>query len=76
MNKLLKISIICFFLFVGIIFNIEILCAQTYYVSSLSGDDSNNGTSPATAWKTIERVNRVIPSLKPGNSVLFERGGI
>ncbi len=50
--------------------------AQTYYISSLNGDDNNNGTSPGTAWATIERVNKVIPSLKPGNSVLFERGGI
>ena len=50
--------------------------AQTYYISSTSGDDRNNGTSPETAWATIDRVNQVIPSLKSGNSILFERGGI
>ena len=25
----------------------------TYYVSSSSGSDSNNGTSPSTPWKTL-----------------------
>ena len=51
-----------------------ILQAQTYYVSP-SGNDANNGTSPSTAWATIERVNKATSSLKSGNAVLFERGG-
>ncbi|MBN1181611.1 MAG: hypothetical protein JXB49_04930 [Bacteroidales bacterium] len=48
------------------------LNATTYYVSN-SGNDGANGTSPATAWKTIARVN--ITNLLPGDSVLFEAGG-
>src|ERR1700730_4386930 len=31
--------------------------AKAYYVDSRSGDDANSGTSPATAWKTLEKVN-------------------
>jgi len=34
----------------------ERACA-TYYVDSRGGNDSNAGTSPATAWKTLEKLN-------------------
>jgi hypothetical protein len=43
----------------------------TYYVSS-QGNDSNAGTSPATAWQTIAHVNAV--SFRPGDQVLFQGG--
>jgi parallel beta-helix repeat protein len=42
-----------------------------YYVSA-TGSDSNSGTSPAEAWKTVYRVNSA--HLNPGDGVLF-RGG-
>ena len=29
----------------------------TYYVNSVSGDDSRDGRTPATAWKTMDKVN-------------------
>jgi len=48
----------------------------TYYVSSLNGNDGNDGRSPATAWRTIDEVNRQLSSLRAGNKVLFERKGI
>lgn len=48
--------------------------AVTYHVSP-AGSDSNNGTSPGTAWRTISRVLQVIYSLQPGDQILFERGG-
>lgn len=50
------------------------LGATTYYLSS-AGNDSNNGTSQATAWRTIGRLQQVGTSLQPGDQVLFERGG-
>ena len=28
-----------------------------YYVDSENGDDENDGTTPATAWKTISMLN-------------------
>ena len=43
-----------------------------YYVDATNGNDSNNGTSPATAWKTISKVNDF--SFSPGDSILFKRG--
>src|SRR5262249_5041856 len=43
----------------------------TYYVSP-SGSDSNPGTSPASAWRTVSRVNRA--DLSPGDAVLFQGG--
>ena len=46
--------------------------AATYYVSN-SGDDSNDGLSEETAWKTIARVNQ--DTYIPGDKILFERGG-
>jgi hypothetical protein len=43
----------------------------TYYVSP-AGGDSNTGTSPAAAWRTIARVNR--ESFRPGDRILFQGG--
>lgn len=74
MTHFFKRTIIRTTLFGYFLFHLGMLHAQTYYVSP-SGNAANNGTSPSTAWATIERVNQVIPSLKPGNSVLFECGG-
>ncbi|MXV51276.1 hypothetical protein GS399_09875 [Pedobacter sp. HMF7647] len=44
-----------------------------YYVDNVSGNDSNNGTSATTAWKTVGKVNSV--TFKPGNRILFKAGG-
>ena len=44
-----------------------------YYVSN-SGNDASDGTTPGTAWKTLERVN-TFGGYKHGDWVLFERGG-
>ncbi|NQX59654.1 right-handed parallel beta-helix repeat-containing protein [Paenibacillus qinlingensis] len=46
----------------------------TYYVDASAGNNSNDGTSSATAWQTITKVNGV--SLQPGDQVLFKRGEI
>ncbi len=43
----------------------------TYYVSS-NGSDSNNGTSSATPKKSLT----ALPTLKAGDTVLLERGGV
>ncbi len=47
---------------------------STYYVSSASGSDSNDGLSPKSPWRTLDRVNSAI--LKPGDRVLFRRGDL
>ena len=50
------------------------ICAQTtYFVDNVSGNDSYIGTSVNFPFKTINRTNSV--NLKPGDSLLFRRGG-
>jgi parallel beta-helix repeat protein len=44
---------------------------SVYHVSS-SGNDGNNGLSPATAFKSIDKVNSL--KLNPGDQVLFNSG--
>jgi len=46
--------------------------SATYYVDCAASNDKGAGTSPETAWQTIDRVNR--SSFKPGDSILFKRG--
>ena len=45
----------------------------TYYVSN-AGDDKNDGKTPETAWKTLDRVSKAY--LNPGDGVLFNRGDL
>lgn len=47
---------------------------RVFYVDDASGDDASDGLSPATAWRSIERVNGA--SIQPGDSILFKRGGL
>ncbi|QGQ95108.1 right-handed parallel beta-helix repeat-containing protein [Paenibacillus psychroresistens] len=45
----------------------------TYYVDSSQTNDSGNGTSPATAWKSLTKVNSI--TFLPGDKILFKSGG-
>lgn len=49
--------------------------ATNYYVSP-AGSDANNGTSQATAWQSIARVNQSTYTYQPGDRILFQRGGL
>ena len=44
---------------------------STYYIS-LNGNDSNKGTTAATAWKTIAKINAT--NFAPGDKILFQGG--
>lgn len=44
----------------------------TYYVSSVSGEDSRAGTSAEAPWKSLQRVQAA--GLGPGDRVLFKGG--
>jgi hypothetical protein len=46
--------------------------SATYYVDCAASSDQGAGTSTATAWKTINRVN--VSHFNPGDFVLFKRG--
>ncbi len=53
--------------------------AANYYVSALSGNDSYStlqAQNRATPWKSVAGLNQVMNQLAPGDSVLFERGGV
>ena len=47
--------------------------SNTYYLSN-AGNDSNNGTSASTPWKTISKLNSA--SLAAGDNLLFNRGEV
>ncbi|MDZ7959636.1 MAG: right-handed parallel beta-helix repeat-containing protein [Aulosira sp. DedQUE10] len=46
---------------------------NSYYISPL-GNDLNLGTSPASAWRTINKVNN--SNFRPGDRILFQGGAI
>ncbi len=46
--------------------------AKRYYVSYSTGDDSNDGLSEATPWKTVDKVSQA--NIASGSVVLFKRG--
>src|SRR5690606_28289636 len=53
--------------------------ATDYYFSSTSGNDSHSAsqaTNQATPWKSIDKLNSVMGSLKPGDRILFKRGDV
>ena len=45
---------------------------QNYYVDSVNGSDSNNGLTPGTAFKTLNKVNQL--NLDAGDAVNFAAG--
>ncbi|GAA3619334.1 right-handed parallel beta-helix repeat-containing protein [Flavivirga jejuensis] len=65
----MKSEIICCLLFWGVIAHTQ----TTYFVDNLIGDDTNKGISKKMPFKSMEIINKV--HLKPGDSVLFRRGG-
>ncbi|MBA6316235.1 T9SS type A sorting domain-containing protein [Cellulophaga baltica] len=52
------------------------LVAQKNYYVSASGTDSNNGTSAASPWKTINKVNSMKNALAPGDIIHFNSGDV
>lgn len=67
----MKQSIKAFWLVVLVIAMASSLAAQTYYVSPM-GSDTNSGTSTATPWQTIGKVNSFV--FPQGSSVFFQGG--
>lgn len=44
----------------------------SYYLDATGGDDANDGISPETAWKTLEKLNGA--NFQSGNKVFLKRG--
>ncbi|EMR74679.1 Right handed beta helix region [Thermoplasmatales archaeon SCGC AB-540-F20] len=57
--------------------NVEIVLADstTYYVDN-DGDDSNDGLSPSTPWRTIGKINTELNGgvINQGDDIYFKRG--
>jgi len=49
-----------------------VITAETFYVDSDTGNDNNPGTSPARAWKSLNKVNS--HSFSPGDTILLKSG--
>lgn len=45
---------------------------KTYYLDATAGDDSNSGTSPEKAWRTLTKANSL--NLQPGEKLLLKKG--
>jgi len=53
-------------LFLGIVLAATTAQATVYYVSP-TGNDSNNGTTQATPWKSIARVQQIATTATAGD---------
>ena len=67
-----------FFTQVGFALGVYLLClsaayATDYYVAA-NGNDSNPGTSPTQAWRSLNKVNAMMSIFRPGDQILFRRG--
>ncbi|HSP88887.1 MAG TPA: hypothetical protein VLN45_12195, partial [Ignavibacteriaceae bacterium] len=52
--------------------SIHLFSQTTYYISNSQGNDSNNGTSQSSPWKSFTNINNT--NLNPGDQVLFRKG--
>ena len=57
-----------------------ILCSQlsatSFYLDATNGDDTDDGLSPATAWKTLQRLRSPTIALSAGDTVRLKRGEV
>jgi len=44
-----------------------------YYLDSAAGNDASDGMTPATAWKTLAKINAT--TFQPGNEICLKAGG-
>lgn len=47
---------------------------NTYYFSTLRGDDQQDGRSAGTPWRSLKKLREI--SLSPGSQILLERGSV
>lgn len=62
------------------ILSLSTITAQNTYYMSNSGNDANNGLTPATAWQTFTKLNAAMENnnnggfIQPGDKILFNQG--
>lgn len=65
-------SFSCSFNYSSVVIPVDLGKGTTYYVSSSGGDDSNDGKSTDTPFKTVTPINSL--QLQAGDNILFKRG--
>ncbi len=50
----------------------EGVVARAFHVDATAGDDTSDGLTPATAWRSLAKTNA--HAFEPGDSLLFRRG--
>ena len=53
-----------------------ILGQHNYYISSIHGNDANSGTSSGSAWRTLTKLQTIIPHLSQGDKIFLEKGSV
>lgn len=51
-----------------------VISSVVYYIDATNGNDTNSGTSPATPWQSITKVNST--KFSPTDSILFKCGEV
>ena len=85
MKKKNFIRIICFVLSLGMfnsaftrnasaIEEVNRTYGRDYYISSINGNNNNDGTTSSKAWETLDKINDI--ELQPGDRVLLEAGSV
>ncbi len=69
-NNIKVLPLILFFIFAAFQTN----WATNYYIDASNGNDSNNGTSESSPWKTISKLQSSWNLIKPGDSILLKAG--
>jgi len=72
MNRLIDCELVSLLLAVCMCSLTAPIRAATYYVDAAGGADGNTGLSPATAWKTLGKVNST--TFSPGDRILLASG--
>lgn len=54
--------------------NVAFAGDTTYYVDSVNGNDSNIGTSTASPWRSLSKVNGI--TFSPGDKILLKAGSV
>ncbi len=52
---------------------VPMLSAKNYYLDSSTGQDSHDGASPASPWRSLEKINSIVFS--GGDTIHFVNGG-
>ena len=48
--------------------------AKTYYLSNSAGNDGNDGSTPSTAWKSLEKASQIV--FGPGDTLLLKKDDV